>query len=82
MIAESDIKALTYDVSPSNSEEKEQKGGEDEGCHSQAERKITHNQAGYSGVVCFYRKPELSYRTFYRKFGKRAAKGEIGRDFS
>lgn len=31
MIAESDITALTYDISPSNREEEEKKGGEDEG---------------------------------------------------
>jgi len=32
---------------------------------------------------CFYRKPGTShYRTFYRKFGKRTAEGEIGRNYS
>ena len=30
LTAEGDIKALTYDINPSDSEEKEQKGGEDE----------------------------------------------------
>jgi len=47
-----------------DSEEEEKQGGEDEGCHSQAERRIAHSQAGYSGAVCFYRKTE---DCFYRK---------------
>ena len=68
---------------PKQSMRKQANRGRKDQRRGKKEEETHHERSVTVDRNSFYRKPENGhYRTFYRKFGERAAEGEIGRDFS